>query len=398
MRRASVVETAAEFGQEGMTGSCSGFSDLICRDLFSFDDIHPDNDGYSVMREKSWEALGGVGLGASDILGRDSVELELGFLRHVRRLYPSLAEVKDGAAVSDPAAALHGDDDGAPALIALGAGEEAFELAGFPDWFDEVQIVRAVVGVRYRTSGDVADDFYRIEAATTGQFRPPPGFLYTPTNWNFYTPIVGGGGPSRPASNPDYPDARVLALPEVPTYREVSATLNKNPELPAGAEDYAWPAIDHADLATTRVRVASAPVAATPGNDAYSVELDAAWIDLYGWERRRPAGLQRLTLDRAEGGGIALAFDDPLSSQRYNVYWGTLSALSSGSYDHGGNASCDAAATPAAPGRLQIAVAPDQLPTGSAYALITRHVNDVESPAGSDSSNLEIDRSQSVCR
>ena len=37
------------------------------------------------------------------------------------------------------------------------------------------------------------------EASTTGQFRPPPGYDYTTTNWNFYTPIVGGGGPNAPA-------------------------------------------------------------------------------------------------------------------------------------------------------------------------------------------------------
>jgi hypothetical protein len=87
---------------------------------------------------------------------------------------------------------------------------------------------------------------------------------------------------------PDYPDARLLALPNVPAYRESSATLTKNPVLPQGADDYQWPPVTQSDLTTTAIRLAAAPVAATPGNDDYQVELDAAWLDLYGWEKPRP--------------------------------------------------------------------------------------------------------------
>ena len=65
------------------------------------------------------------------------------------------------------------------------------------------------------TSGTVTDDFYRIEASPTGTFRAPAGYAFTTTNWNFYTPIVGGGGPNAPASNAGHPTAKVLALPNV---------------------------------------------------------------------------------------------------------------------------------------------------------------------------------------
>src|SRR5262249_45586812 len=149
-------------------------------------------------------------------------------------------------------------------------------------------IVRAVAGVRYRTTGTVTDDFYRMEASVTGQFRPPAGFLYNTTNWNWYTPIVGGGGPNAPAENPDYPTEKLLARPNVASWRGVPATRTKNRLLPAGSADSQWPAVTHEDLATTTLRVVSAPVASTAGNDGYRVELDAGWIDLYGWEKPRP--------------------------------------------------------------------------------------------------------------
>jgi len=111
--------------------------------------------------------------------------------------------------------ALSDLDGGAPAQVTLGLGSEEFRLSGFPSWHDEDQIVRAVAGVRYRTTGTVTDDFYRMEASTTGTFRAPAGHAYTPTDWNFYTPIVGGGGPNAPAENPDYPTEKLLVRPNV---------------------------------------------------------------------------------------------------------------------------------------------------------------------------------------
>src|SRR6185503_21080388 len=119
----------------------------------------------------------------------------------------------------------------------------------------------------------------RMEASVNDQFRPPGGFAYTPTNWNWYTPLVGGGGPNKPVENPDYPTAKLLVVPSVTGLRDVSAMLSKNPVLPGGGSEYVWPAVDQTDLATATIRVASAPVAATSGNDNYQVALDAAWLD-----------------------------------------------------------------------------------------------------------------------
>src|SRR5262249_10265843 len=161
------------------------------------------------------------------------------------------------ASVQAPTAAESDGDGGATARISLGIGAEEFRLSGFPDWYDEIQIVRAIAGVRYRTTGTVTDDVYRMEASVTGQFRPPPGFLYNTTSWKWYTPIVGGGGPNAAVENPDLPAEKLLVRPNVATLREVTATLTKNPVLPPGSGEYQWPALTHEDLATT-IRVASA--------------------------------------------------------------------------------------------------------------------------------------------
>jgi len=400
-RRVSINEARAEFAAEDQNRGCTGFEGRICRDLFQTDNIHPNQAGYTIMREKVWEAIGGVNLGPKDALPRDSIAAaDYGYLRHLARLEPSTWEVRNGAAVSDPTAAFDGQDGGTPASITLGIANEEFRLAGFADWLDELQIVKAVAGVRYRTAGTVADDFYRMEASVTGQFRPPPGFNYTNTNWNFYTPIVGGGGPNKPDLNPDYGNAKLLVRPNVGSYREVAATLTKNPVLPAGADDYQWPALTHEELATTAIRVAAAPVAATPGNDAYQVELDAAWIDLYGWEKPRPQEAGGLRVRRLADGSLEVSFDEVPGAQRYNLYFGRLGAL--GAYDHGAAAPagpfCDAPTQSEGPGRLKIVVAPADQPAADAYLGVTAHVDDVESPFGFASDGTEIDRSQSVCR
>lgn len=402
-RRVAINEVAAEFAHEDQLGDCTGFDEMICRDLFQFDLIHPTNDGFTIIREKVWEGIGGINLGIGDALGRRSVEdADYGYLRHLRRLSPRTWEVRDGAEVIDPAAALDGEDAGAPAEIRLGAGTEELRLSGFPDWFDEIRIVRVIAGVRYRTSGTVGDDFYRMEASLDGTFRPPPGFAYTPTRWNFFTPIVGGGGPNRPSENPDYASARVLALPDVAVYRSASATLSKDPVLSLGASDYEWPAVTHEELATTTLRIATASVAGTPANDAYTIELDHAWLDLYGWEAPRPDEVAALRLYRTGDGTLELSFDPLLGAQRYNLYAGTLASLRSGIYDHGTGAwegpECAATTHPDAGSRLKILRDPGQQGEESAYYLVTAHVDDVESPAGYASNATEIDRSHSLCR
>lgn len=403
IRRASITEAAADFAHEDQSTACLGFTGMICRDIFHLDDIHPTSNGYAIIREKLWEASGGILLGSGDILGRSSIAgADYGYLRRVRRLLPTTWETRNGAAASNPQASLDDSDAGAAASITLGSGAEEFRLSGFPDWYDEIQIVRVIAGVRYRTTGAVNDDFYRMEASVTDQFRPPGGFNYTTTTWNWFSPIVGGGGPNQPASNPDYPAARLLAFPDVPAYREASATLSKNPELPTGASDYVWPPVDQDDLSTTTIRVASAPVAGTPGNDAYTVELDGAWLDLYGWEKPRPAEVTNVEVVPGAGGGIDITFDALAGAQRYNVYAGDLGTLASGAYDHGAPAPagpwCDRATAASGAGRLQASLGPAELPSGSAYLLVTAHADDVESPSGFRSDLTEIDRSQSICR
>jgi hypothetical protein len=402
-RRVSINEVAAEFAQEDQIGACSGFDGQICRDFLQLDMIHPRNEGYEIIREKVWEAVGGVNLGTRDTLGRTSMTgADYGFLRKVRRLHATSWEERDGASVVDPDAALDGNDAGAAASITLGAGTEEFRLTGFPDWYDEVQIVRVIAGVRFRTAGTVADDFYRMEASVAGQFRPPPGHDYTPTDWNYYTPIVGGGGPNQPPENPDFPNARLLALPDVATYREASATLTKDPELPPGAAHYVWPAITHEELATTAVRVAAAPVAGTPGNDNYTVELDAGWLDLYGWEKERPSEVGGLRASILGDGSLEVSFEDLADATRYNLYFGRMDTLRTGVYDHGADApagpDCDASTEAIGGGRSRVVVAPGSQPAGDAYFLVTAHVDDVESPAGTSSNGAEVDRSQSICR
>ena len=398
-RRASVNEVAADFAHEDQNVQCTGFDQMICR---GFDNIHPNNNGYTVLREKVWEAGGGVNLGPKDALGRTSIAgADYGYLRRIRRLLPATAQAAHGATVANPSQAFSDADAGATASIQLGLGQEELRLSGFPDFFDEDQIVKVIAGVRYRTSGTVTDDFYRIEASPSGTFRPPPGYSYSTTNWNFYTPIVGGGGPNAPASNSDYPTEKLLVLPNVALLREVSATLTKNPTLAGGAGEYDWPAITRADLATATVRVASAPVAATAGNDLFEVELDAAWLDVYGWQKPRPAEVANLTEGRLADGTIELTFDVLPLAQRYNVYFGRLSTLRSSSYDHGIAApvspGCAATTVAVSGSRLKVAVPAWQQPGEDAYVLVTGHVDGVESPAGTMSGGTEIDRRQNTC-
>jgi lysophospholipase L1-like esterase len=399
VRPVTINEVAAEFVAEDQNGACAGFDQQIC--TAGSDGIHPVQEGYDVIAEKLWEAAAGVNLGTRDALGRGSIDpADYGYLRRVRRILPTAWETRDGATVVDPAAALDDDDGGATASIGLGGGTEEFRLSGFPSFYDEIRILKVIAGVRYRTSGTFAEQLYRIEASPGGQFRPGPGFDYTTTNWNFSTPIVGAGGPSAPVEKPDYPDAALLVTPNVTAPREVSATLTGNPVLQPGAGEYEWPALTHVDLATTAVRVVAATVGADPGVSA-RVELDAAWLDLYGWEKSRPAEVAELRVDRLADGTLETSFDEVAGAQRYNLYTGRLPTARQGAYDHGSGApagpDCAAATEPAGAGRAMIVTDTAAVPAGDLYLLATAHVDDVESPTGFGVGGGEIDRSQSVC-
>lgn len=399
-RRAGVVEVAADFRMQSLDGSCTGFSSQICRDIFGFDRIHPNNNGYTLIREKLWEAVGGATLGAGDARQRSSITgIGLGLLRRVRRIEPTVWSLSGGASAIAPEAALDLDDGGAVASITLGAGAEELRLEGFPDHYDEIEIVKVVASVRYRTTGAVADDGYRMEASVTGQFEPPPGHDFSPTSWSFATPIVGGGGPNQPAANPDYPTASLLVRPNVASYREVSATVMKDPVVSPGGDDYEWPPVTRQELSTAAIRVVSVPLAGMPGNDGYTIELDGAWLDLYGWEKPRPPEVTNVEARLGGTGEITITFDEVAGAQRYNVYAGSLPI--DGLYDHGAGAPagphCDATTIDAGLGRRSVDLAPAAQPPGSAFILVTAHVDDVESPAGFDSTGAEIDRSASIC-
>ena len=86
----------------------------------------------------------------------------------------------------------------------------------------------------------------------------------------------------------------------------------------------------------------------------------------------------------------------------YNLYTGSLSAVRSGVYDHGTDAPiaplCDARTESAGGNRLSVEVSASAPPAADLYFLVTAHVGDVESPAGFTSTDVEIDRSESICR
>lgn len=399
-RRVTNAEIYAEFAHEDLAGGCNGFRDEIC--LF-LDGIHPRGSGYRTIREKVWESIGGASLGPRDGLGATQITgADHGYLRLVRRLYPTAWDARSGASITDGANALDGDDGGLGASIGLGIGGEEVRFSGFPAWYDEIVPVRVVAGVRYRTTGTVTDDFYRIEASVDGSFRAPAGHSFTPFDWNFYTPIVGGGGPNAPADDPDYPSAKLLVRPNVASNREASATLTKNPLPSADGRGYEWPALTRDELGTTEIRVASAPVAGTSG-DNYRVVVDAVWLDVYGIEKARPAEIANLLVAKAaSGGGLDVSFDALASSELYNVYFGSLGELAQGgTFTHGsatqGEQVCDAPTAATGPSRLVSSLPSTLVPAGSSYILVTGRIDGVESPGGSSTTGDERDRSQNVC-
>lgn len=395
-RRVASAEVWSEFAHQDLLGGCQGFRSRICT-VFT-DGIHPRGSGYAIIREKLWEALDGVNLGPRDGNGAGAIAgADHGYLERVLHLLPRTAEARGDATVETPEAAFSDSDGGAGASIATGSGSGDVVFGGFPDWYDEVVPVRVVVGVRYRTAGDLTDDFYRIEASVDGSFRPPAGHAFTPTAWNFHTPLVGSGGPNAPVEDPDDPSLPVLVVPDVAEARTVSASLTKNPVVTIDGTGYVFPPLTRADLATTRVRVAAAPVAGTPG-DGFRVVLDAAWLDVYGTRKARPPEVANLGVEKVAGGGLILAFDALAGSELYNVYAGRLDVLrAEGRYDHGDGARCGVATESAGPGRLRTTLAPADVPAHDAWFVVTGRVDGVESPAGSTSGGVERDRAQNRC-
>jgi hypothetical protein len=401
-RPAAVAETAEEYAHLDLLDQCDGFEDLICRDLFGFDNIHPRDTGYEVHREKVWEAVGGVQLGSSHPLQRTSAEgLGFGYLPLRLRLLGTVTETLGGAGAVDPEAALDDEDGDAAAQVSLGGAAGEFRVSGFPDWYDEVEVVKVLAGVRYGTTGTVGADTYRFEASRDGVFRPAPGHPYAPTDWDFFTPIVGGGGPNAPAADPDYPDARTLALPDVAGLRTASATLTRNPVPSPGGDSLIWPPLSWQELGESVIRLAAAPEPGGGGTFGYQVRLESAFLEVYGNLKERPGEVLALLLSKDGEGGLLLEVDELAGAQRYNLYAGSLAALAGGGGDHGGAVAgpwCDADTDPAGAGRLGLGLAAGEVPSGSLYFLVTAHVDDVESPTGyADPGGDERDRSQSTC-
>lgn len=395
-RRVTNAEVSLEFAHEDLQNGCTGFQGQICH--FLGDDIHPTATGYAIIREKVWESIGGANLGPKDGNAATSLAgLDHGYLQRVLRLYPTAWEARGGAQATDPAAAFSEADGGAGASVRLGTGSEEFRLSGFPGWYDEVVPVKVVAGVRYRTTGNVTDDLYRIEASVNDQFRPPAGHPYSATSWIFFTPLVGGGGPNAPAEGPDYSNAKLLVRSNVASYREVSATLMKNPLPAPSGKGYDWPALTTSELGTTTLRVASAPQAGTPGDD-YRVVVDAAWLDVYGTVKPRPDEVAGVAVTRLPDGGLEVAFDQLAGAELYNLYFGDAALLAAqGRYDHGSRARCQVATAAAGPGRLKTTVPAAEVPAIFSYIVVTGRADGVESPAGFASSGAERDRSQNGC-
>lgn len=395
-RRVANAEVYDEFAKQDLTGACTGFKSQICQGIA--DGIHPTSNGYKTIREKVWESLDGVNLGPKDGNAATTIPgADHGYLRRSLHLLPTGWQALNGAIVTNPESAFHDDDGGAGAAVRLGIGTEEVRFTGFPDWFDEVTPVKVVAGVRYKTTGTVTDDFYRVEASVSSLFRPPPGHAYTATDWNYYTPMVGSGGPNMPQEAPDYPALPVLVVPNVADYRTVTAQLTKNPVVSADGHDYDDPPPTTADLGTSQIRVAAAPVAGTAG-DNYEVVVDAAWLDVYGTIKPRPGEVLNLKVSRNPDASLTLAFDLLGGSELYNVYAGDLPTLETQRvYNYGADAWCNVTTAPAGSGRLQTTIAPSQVPAGSSYFLVTGRVSGVESPTGNASSGVERDRSQNRC-
>ena len=127
------------------------------------------------------------------------------------------------------------------------------------------------------------------------------------------------------------------------------------------------------------------------------MQLDAAWLDLYGYEKPRPPEVSDLRLTRLADGTVEASFAPLAGAQRYNVYLGSLDTLRAGGLDHGVAPACAAPTADAGDGRLEASLTSAQQPAGALYWLVTAHVDGVESPSGTATGGIELDRAQSTC-
>ena len=273
-RQVTVGEVHPEYAHR-FEGEKLGQGGLVCFDLLGLDGIHPTVPGYDVHEEKLWQAFGGVTL----VDGSDRLDMGLGFLP-VRRAQPGTTATDVAGGVVDPDAAREPDDVGA--LVPSDGGELRVSDFGL-DTEPPADLDHVLVKVRYRTTAAPLDDTYVFEASIDGSFSPPG---LEPTSWNTIVPLVGSAGNG---------DAELLAYPDQPEYRTVSASLYLGAPIDSEGT-LTWP-----DLESLTVRVVTTAVGDA---DAYEIEWDGAWVELYasptadlespGADSRRAGLLRRL--------------------------------------------------------------------------------------------------------
>lgn len=224
-----------------------GEKNLICI-AFGLDGIHPKKTGYQLHQQKVWQGIGGVTSAAT------TETRNFGFVQRMETRYPTQWNDVGGGA-SNEADALTQDDVGA----IIPGGNQELRLFGF-DATPRGLLAQVVVRVRYRTSAPPTDDYYRFEASVDGTFSAPGA---DSNSWNTVVPIVGGSGNGCP----------VLAYPDQPAWREVSALVTK------GTPIDGRPTLSWQDLANLTVRIQGTAVGAA---DNFNVEWDVTSIDLYG--------------------------------------------------------------------------------------------------------------------
>lgn len=250
-RPVALAEISAEYAHfDPQTGGILGEPGLICHDPFGLDGIHPTKTGYTVHREKVWEASGGT-----DTIGGNVPDVRLGMMEFLEARFPT-ATLDLGVGASNPQAALALDGQGA----GLPSGPGEFRVLGF-DATPRGLLRAARVSVAYRTDAPPGDDRYRFEAAVDGLFQTPGSTMQT---WNTILPIVGSAGNGK---------AVLLAFPDQPTWRTAGITLTRGVPID-GTTGVGWP-----DLASLAVRFQGLPQGSP---DPFQVEWDAAWVDLYG--------------------------------------------------------------------------------------------------------------------
>jgi len=251
-RRATIAEIHPEYAHdEG--GAVAGERGLICNDLLGLDGVHPTPEGYGVHEEKVWQAFGGITLSGQDRLG-----VNLGLLRRSARVAASaFADITGGTGNPQRGLAV----DGAGALVPSGNAE--FRLSGFlpSDPPPGVDLSHAVLLIRYRTTAAPIDDSYRFEASLDGSFSAPGT---TPSTWNTLLPAVGA------SANEE--ESLPLVYRDEPTFRIVAAPLYR------GAPTSGAGTLDWDDLRSLTVR---AVTVANGTPDAYALEWDGAWLELF---------------------------------------------------------------------------------------------------------------------